>query len=118
MFAGGVELRTDDAHAIYDVRSGERINVSKTIVIGEHVWIAKHAVVMGGVSIGDGTVVGYRSLVTSDLPNNCVAVGSPARVVRRDIAWERPQVHRFPEGQRTPPGGRKSPQYWNLTQEK
>jgi acetyltransferase-like isoleucine patch superfamily enzyme len=118
MFANGVELRTDDAHAIYDVRSGERVNVSQSITIGEHVWIAKQAVIMGGVSIGDGSVVGYRSIVTSDLPNNCVAVGAPARVVRRDIAWERPQVHRFPLGQRTPPGGRKSERYWNLTQEK
>jgi acetyltransferase-like isoleucine patch superfamily enzyme len=117
MFANGVELRTDDAHAIYDVRSGERLNVSKSIDIGEHVWLAKQAVVMGGVTIGDGTVVGYRSIVTSDLPNNCVAVGAPARVVRRDVAWERPQVHRFPPGQRTPPGGRKSERYWKLTQE-
>jgi acetyltransferase-like isoleucine patch superfamily enzyme len=117
MFATGVELRADDAHAIYSVRSGERLNPSRSIHVGEHVWIAKHALVMGGVTVGDGSVIGFRSIVTSDVPNNCVAVGAPARVVRRDIAWERPAVARFTEGHRYPPHGRKAARYWKLTRQ-
>lgn len=117
MFAKGVELRTDDTHAIYDVRSAERTNVAGSIVVGAHVWIAKHALVMGGVTIGDGSVVGFRSILTSSIPNNCVAVGAPARVVRRDIAWERPETPNRPPGVVWPLPHQKSEQYWNLTED-
>lgn len=96
MFATGNEVRADDAHAIFDIDTGKRVNVSRSITIGPHVWLARDAVVLGGVTIGEGTVVGYRSLVTRSLPNNCIAVGSPATVIRRNVAWERPHLDSFP----------------------
>ena len=117
MFAKNVEVRGDDTHPIYDVRTEKRANPSQSIVVGEHVWIAKHAVVMGGVTIGNGSVIGFRSIVTSRIPNNCVAVGSPARVVRRDIAWERPEVVPRRPNEQHPRKGEKSAKYWNLTDE-
>lgn len=40
----------------------------------------------------DGTVIGFRSVVIREIPNNCIAVGSPAKVVRKNIAWERPHL--------------------------
>ena len=46
------------------------------------VWIAANAVVLGGVTIGDGAVIGAGSVVTKDIPDDCVAVGNPARVIR------------------------------------
>jgi len=116
MLSNGIEIRSDDSHAIYSVRTGKRVNVSESIRIGDHVWIAKHATIMGGVTIGSGSVIGFRSVVTSDVPNNCVAVGAPARVVRRDIAWERPMVtSRLPD-EVYPREGEKTERYWNLTQ--
>ncbi|MCW2496478.1 acyltransferase [Jatrophihabitans sp.] len=115
MFAKNIEVRVDDTHPLFDVESEERVNPSKSIVIGEHVWLAKHVVVMGGVTIGDGAVIGFRSIVTSAIPNNCVAVGVPAKVVRRNVAWERPEVvHRLP-GEKHPRPGEKSEPYWNVT---
>lgn len=117
MFAKNVEVRGDDTHPIFDVASRRRTNPSRPIVIGEHVWLAKHVVVMGGVTVGNGSVIGFRSIVTSSIPNNVVAVGAPARVVRRDIAWERPEVvHRLP-GEEYPREGERSSAYWNLTVE-
>ncbi|MFF9123302.1 acyltransferase [Streptomyces sp. NPDC014889] len=115
MFAKNIEVRGDDTHPIFDVRTEKRVNPSQSIVVGEHVWIAKHAVVMGGVTIGNGSVIGFRSIVTSSIPNNCVAVGAPARVVRRDIAWERPEVVPRRPNEEYPRKGEKSPKYWNLT---
>ncbi|MFF2328136.1 MULTISPECIES: acyltransferase [unclassified Streptomyces] len=115
MFAKNIEVRGDDTHPIFDVHTEKRVNPSQSIVVGEHVWIAKHAVVMGGVTIGNGSVIGFRSIVTSNIPNNCVAVGSPARVVRRDIAWERPEVVPRRPNELYPRKGEKSPQYWNPT---
>ncbi|MFD4762898.1 acyltransferase [Streptomyces sp. NPDC058439] len=117
MFAKNIEVRGDDTHPIFDVRTEKRVNPSQSIVVGEHVWIAKHAVVMGGVTIGNGSVIGFRSIVTSNIPNNCIAVGAPARVVRRNIAWERPEVVTRRPNELYPRKGEKSPQYWNPTED-
>jgi acetyltransferase-like isoleucine patch superfamily enzyme len=57
--------------------------------IGDHVWLGAHAVVTSGVTIGDRCVIGANSVVTEDVPPYCVAVGAPARVVRR-LGDERP----------------------------
>lgn len=55
----------------------------KPVVIEEDVWIGAHAIILPGVRIGRGTVVGAGAVVTSDLPQYSVAVGSPARVIRQ-----------------------------------
>lgn len=52
------------------------------IVIGDNVWLGGGVIVCPGVTVGDNTVVGAGSVVTSDLPPDVLAVGSPARVVR------------------------------------
>lgn len=92
MIAIGCQLRADDGHPIFDVRTGRRVNPAKSILIGNHVWLGYGSVALAGARIGRGTVIGFRSIVTGTIPNNCIAVGSPARVVRRDIAWERPHL--------------------------
>lgn len=117
MIATGIEIRADDAHAIYDVRTGKRVNHSASIDIGDHVWLAKNVIVMGGVTIGSGSVIGFGSIVTRNVPNNCVAVGTPARVVRRHIAWERPVLRTRPAGLDTPRKGEKTEQFWAMTEE-
>jgi maltose O-acetyltransferase len=53
------------------------------ITIGDNVWLGGGTVVCPGVTIGPDTVVGAGSVVTRDLPAGVLAVGSPARVVRR-----------------------------------
>ncbi len=92
MFASLNQVRADDGHPIFDVRSGRRVNVSQSITIGNHVWLGRSATVLAGVEIGEGSVVAYGAVVTRDVPNNCIAAGVPARVVKRDIAWERPHL--------------------------
>ena len=39
--------------------------------------------ILPGVKIGDNTVIGAGSVVTKDIPDNCIAVGNPARVIKR-----------------------------------
>jgi len=51
-------------------------------VIGNDVWIGFDAVIMPGVRIGDGAIVGGRSVVTRDVPPYAVAAGNPAKVVK------------------------------------
>lgn len=54
------------------------------IDIGAGTWIATHAVITAGCRIGCGVLVGANAVVTSDLPDDCVAGGVPARVIRID----------------------------------
>lgn len=53
------------------------------IHIGNNVWLGAGVIVVPGVSIGDNTVVGAGSIVTKDLPADCVAFGNPCRVHRK-----------------------------------
>ena len=53
------------------------------IVVGKKAWVAARAIVLMGVTIGEGSVVGAGSVVTSDVPPNTVCAGNPARVVKK-----------------------------------
>jgi acetyltransferase-like isoleucine patch superfamily enzyme len=57
--------------------------VSRGITLGRNVWLGTGAKVMDGVTIGSDVVVGANAVVLEDLPEGAVAVGVPARVVRR-----------------------------------
>ncbi len=52
-------------------------------VIGNDVWIGQNAVILPGVHIGDGAIIGANAVVGSDIPPYSVAVGNPARVIRK-----------------------------------
>lgn len=54
----------------------------KPITVGANVWIGFDAIVLPGASIGEGSIIGARSVVAGEIPAFCVAAGSPARVVK------------------------------------
>ncbi|MDP1521033.1 acyltransferase [Porticoccus litoralis] len=54
----------------------------KPVRIGENCWLGAKVTVLAGVTIGNNCVIGAGSLVTKDIPNNSIAVGNPARVIR------------------------------------
>ncbi|WP_275297535.1 sugar O-acetyltransferase [Shewanella electrica] len=67
-----------------DIAERDRhIGTTLPIKIGNHVWIAGDVKILPGVSIGDGAVVGAGSVVTKDVPAGMLAVGNPARVIRK-----------------------------------
>lgn len=118
MIASGNHFRADDSHPIFDIYSQKRVNPVKDITIGSHVWFGDQAVALAGAVVGDGSVIGFRSIVTNTIPNNCVAVGSPAKVVRKNIAWERPHLsYVAPPYKPDASTVEKSEEYWNPTQE-
>jgi maltose O-acetyltransferase len=55
---------------------------AKPIVIKDNCWIAANVVVCGGVTIGEGTIIGAGSVVTRDIPSGVFAAGNPCRVIR------------------------------------
>jgi acetyltransferase-like isoleucine patch superfamily enzyme len=88
LFSDGVDIRTTDSHEIFD-ESGGYLNPDADVSIGERVWLGRDVTITKGVTIGNDVVVGAKSVVTHDLPNNCVAVGVPARIIRSGTSWKR-----------------------------
>jgi len=73
-------------HGVEDVDRPIReqpITWSGDIVLGDDVWLGLNVQVLDGVEIGHGAVIGAGAVVTESIPPNCIAVGVPARVVRR-----------------------------------
>lgn len=81
MFGPGVHLYT----ATHPLDKTERrlLEIAKPITIGDDCWIGGQSVICPGVTIGAGTVIGAGSVVTKDIPENCLAVGNPAKVIRK-----------------------------------
>lgn len=61
----------------------EKWETGLPITIGDNVWLGGGVIVVAGVTIGEHTVVGAGAVVTKDLPARVLAVGNPARVIRR-----------------------------------
>jgi acetyltransferase-like isoleucine patch superfamily enzyme len=57
------------------------VTIGKPIVIEKNVWIAGGAIVIGGVTVGENSVVAAGSVVTKDVPPNTLVGGNPARVI-------------------------------------
>lgn len=74
-----VSIIDNDFHGITDRQERP---APKPVIVGDNVWIGNRAIVLPGVTIGDGAVVGAGSVVTRDVPARTVVAGNPARVVR------------------------------------
>jgi acetyltransferase-like isoleucine patch superfamily enzyme len=55
----------------------------KPVRIGRYAWIGHNCFIMKGVTVGEGAIIGVNSVVVSDIPPYCVAMGNPARVVMK-----------------------------------
>ena len=60
---------------------GDVLGQVAKVEIGDNVYIGMHATIVAGVTIGNNVIVGANSLVSKDIPDNCVAAGNPARVI-------------------------------------
>ena len=58
------------------------------IKIGDHVWIGCRAVILKGVTVGDGAIVANNAVVTREVPPRTLVGGNPARVIRENVVWE------------------------------
>ncbi len=73
-------IADSDFHGL-PVGTGAAIRMAP-IEIGRQVFVGTRCIILKGVKIGDHSIIGAGSIVTSDVPANCVAAGNPARVLR------------------------------------
>lgn len=64
LFSFGIWLRTADPHLIYDCKNGKRLNYSKSIYLGDHIWVGQSAMILKGTSVESGSIIGAMSLVS------------------------------------------------------
>lgn len=81
MIAPNVSIYTA-GHPIHPESRNSGYEYGIPVTIGDNVWIGGNAVILPGVTIGNNVVIGAASVVTGDLPDNAIAAGSPARVIR------------------------------------
>lgn len=94
MFSFGTTARCADPHLIYDIDTKKRINDSKSVIIGDHVWIGQNALILKGSCIGSGAIVAANSVVANKkIPSNTCAAGNPAKIIRENVFFSRECVH-------------------------
>lgn len=78
---------------IRDNNGGHLINIdgyvdSRPIVIGEHVWLCEGATILSGVKIGDGSIIGAKSVISRSFPAHVSVSGNPAKINSEGIEWK------------------------------
>ena len=71
----------------------DREYITSPVKIGKRVWLGEGVMVMPGVTIGEGSIIGAHSIVTKDIPANCIAVGTPTIIIKQynfiNKKWEK-----------------------------
>lgn len=95
-FSLNIWMRTADPHLIYSCSDGNRLNLSKSIYIGDHVWIGQDVRILKGTQIDSGSMIGAMSVVSGKrIPHNSVWAGNPCRQICGGAFWDIDRVHRF-----------------------
>ena len=72
-------------HSTDPIERNSRREWARPVNIGDNVWIGGSVTILPGVTIGSNVTIGAGSVVVKDIPDGCVAVGNPCRVVKRNI---------------------------------
>lgn len=92
MFSWSIWASTCDYHPIMDIKSNNRLNFSKSIYIGDHVWCGQEAGILKGSFIASGAVIGAKSMIIKQCYSNTINAGNPSKQIKRDIFWLRDDI--------------------------
>ena len=79
----GVSIRDTDGHHLLPANE----NMTKPVIIKDHVWIGENARILKGVTIGEGAVIAAGAVVTKDVPPYTLYGGVPAKLLKENITW-------------------------------
>lgn len=98
IFSFGIWIRNADPHLVYSSKTGQRINLSKSVFIGDHVWIGQSALLLKGTRIDSGSIIGAASIVAGKkVPHNESWAGNPCRKITDSVFWNGACVHMWRE---------------------
>lgn len=91
MISRNVEIRASDVHKIFTLDNNHQVNLPiQDIVIGDHIWIAANVTISKNVQLAPDCIIGAGSFVNSSCNEpHCILAGSPAKIVKRNVRWER-----------------------------
>lgn len=81
-----VMIWDSDAHEIY--YENMKSEIHKEVEIGDNVLIGNGSIILKGVKIGNNVIIGAGSIVTKDIPDNSLACGNPAKVIKNIKGWK------------------------------
>lgn len=89
LFSSQIQIRTGDSHSILDQKTGARINPSKDIEIGKHVWIGNDVKILKGVKVGEHSIIGTGAILSGgNYPSHSVIGGiGHGKVLKTGIDW-------------------------------
>lgn len=96
LFSTDISIMDNNSHPIdseerfrHSRRGDTNVTIEKRpILLGNDVWVGRSAIILKGVTIGDGAIIAAGSVVTSNVPAGAIAAGNPAKVVKTIIRDE------------------------------
>lgn len=94
LFSIDVWIRNADPHLIYSCDTKQRLNPTRSVFIGDHVWLGQNARILKGTQIDSGSIVGGSSVVAGKkIGANASWAGNPCKLIKSGIFWDRACVH-------------------------
>lgn len=85
-------IRNNDVHSILD-EQGKYLNPGRDVIIKDFVWIGCGSTILKGTHLRVNSVVGTQSVVAGiNVPQGCVVVGNPVKIIKENIHWDRERL--------------------------
>lgn len=98
IFSTGIVMRNADPHLVYNCADGARLNPSRSIYIGDHVWVGQDSLILKGSQIDSGSIIGAGSVVAGKkVPHNTTWAGNPCKKIKDGVFWDVSCVHTWTE---------------------
>lgn len=101
LFSSDIIFRVGDSHSILNM-DGKRINPSKDISVGDHVWISYNTTLTKGAEVANDSIVGTGAIVTKKFSQpNVIIAGVPAEIIKKNINWDKNRIEIIETGKDT-----------------